>query len=238
MLIPVRELVRNFKVSPKGVLHVGAHQAEESSEYDLHEWGNVVWVEAQPDLVQQLKYRLPPERNIIIEAAVWNESDIELEFHVASNGESSSLLELGSHAESYPNIRYDKSIKVKTKRLDEVIPRERFADFLNVDVQGVELRALQGLGERISEFKWIYTEVNNSEVYKDCTLVNDLDEFLRNKGFSRVTTRWVLGVGWGDAMYVNNEIQKIRVRSLAINLRSINWMLRQLASRVKGKLKF
>ncbi len=237
MLIPVRELVRNFKVRPEGVLHVGAHMAEESTEYKLHGWGNVVWVEAQPDLVQKLNRRLPPEGNVIIEAAVWDESEVELEFHIASNGESSSLLELGSHAESYPDIKYDKSIKVKTKRLDEVIPRERFADFLNVDVQGVELRALKGLGERISEFKWIYTEVNNSEVYKECTLVNDLDEFLRNKGFGRVTTRWALGVGWGDAMYVNNDIKEIKVRSLAIKLQNLNWMLRQLASKVKDKLK-
>jgi FkbM family methyltransferase len=237
MLIPVRELVRNFNVKPRGVLHVGAHKAEELIEYNLHGWGNVVWVEAQPDLVQQLRNTLPLEGNLIIEAAVWHESNIEFEFNVASNGESSSLLELGSHAESYPGIKYDKTIKIKTKRLDEVIPRERFADFLNVDVQGVELKALQGLGDRISEFNWIYTEVNSSEVYKECTLIEDLDAFLSEKGFSRVTTRWVLGVGWGDALYLNNGSQDIKVRRVAVKIKDLNWLLRQLASRAKGKLK-
>lgn len=238
MLIPVRELIRNFKVNPVGVLHVGAHKAEESTDYILHGWGNVVWVEAQPELVQQLKLVLPTEGNIVIEAAVWNESNVECEFHIASNGESSSLLELGSHINSYPDIKYDRTVMIKTKRLDEVIPRETFANFLNVDVQGVELKALQGLGDRISEFKWIYTEVNNSEVYKECTLIKDLDAFLSEKGFSRVTTRWVLGAGWGDALYVNNCLDGIKVRSAAVKIKDLNWLLRQLASRIKGKLKF
>lgn len=238
MLIPVRELIRNFEVSPVGVLHVGAHKAEESTDYNLHGWGNVVWVEAQPELVQQLKLILPSEGNTVIEAAVWNESNVDFEFHIASNGESSSLLELGSHAKSYPDIKYDRTVKIKTKRLDEVIPRERFADFLNVDVQGVELKALEGLGDRISEFKWIYTEVNSSEVYKECTLIEDLDAFLNEKGFSRVTTRWVFGVGWGDAMYVNNSSQGIKVRRVAVKIEDLKWLLRQLASRIKGKLKF
>ena len=238
MLIPVGELVRNFIVNPIGVLHVGAHKAEESTQCNQHGWGNVVWIEAQPDLVQHLRNTLPSEGNLIIEAAVWHESNIEFEFNIASNGESSSLLELGSHAESYPGIKYDKTIKIKTKRLDEVIPRERFADFLNVDVQGVELKALQGLGDRISEFKWIYSEGNNSEVYKECTLIADLDAFLSEKGFSRVTTRWVLGAGWGDAMYVNNSSQGKKVRRVAVKIQDLNWLLRQMASRVKSKLKF
>ena len=73
---------------------------------------------------------------------------------------------------------------------------------MNIDLQGVELEALKGLGQYIHQVKWIYTEVNRKEVYIDCTNVKDLDLYLKNFGFSRVVTKWCLGKGWGDALYV------------------------------------
>ena len=207
MFFSVSELVHVYNVRPSGVLHVGAHNAEESSEYQNNNWGHVVWVEAQPDLVHALKKRLPARGNSVIEAAVWNESGVKLTFNIASNGESSSLLDLGSHAESYPSVRYIRSLSISTKRLDEIIPSVQFADFLNMDIQGVELKALEGLGSRLNEFKWVYTEVNKSEVYKNCTMIGDLDNYLARFGFKRVSTRWVIGKGWGDALYTNHKVK-------------------------------
>jgi FkbM family methyltransferase len=234
MLFSVSELGQNFNVHPNGVLHVGAHKAEESLEYQKHGWGNVVWVEAQPDLVIDLVNRLSASENTVIEAAVWDESGIKLEFNVASNGESSSLLEFGSHAESYPQIKYESSIVVFTKRLDEIIPIGQFADFLNVDVQGVELKALQGLGSRIKEFKWVYTEVNKSEVYKDCTLIGDLDDYLGEQGFKRISTRWVFGKGWGDALYRNQNMDLTQFKKGKIALGDVRWISRQILWQVKS----
>jgi FkbM family methyltransferase len=234
MLFSVSELGSNFNVKPNGVLHVGAHKGEESSEYQKYNWGNVVWVEAQPDLALELLSRLPSQENIIIEAAVWDVSGIQLEFNIASNGESSSLLDFGSHAESYPQIKYESSITVSTKRLDEIIPTKRFADFLNVDVQGVELKALKGLGSRIREFNWVYTEVNKSEVYKDCTLIWELDDYLIGEGFKRVSTRWVFGKGWGDALYANQMIQITNLQKAKVTLGNVKWISKQILWRVKS----
>jgi len=234
MLFSVSELGQNFKVHPNGVLHVGAHKGEESFEYQKHGWGNIVWVEAQPDLVLELTKRLSALENTVIEAAVWNESGVKLEFNVASNGESSSLLDFGSHAESYPQIKYESSIVVFTKRLDELIPTDQFADFLNIDVQGVELKALQGLGSRITEFKWVYTEVNKSEVYKDCTLIGDLDDYLGEQGFKRISTRWVFGKGWGDALYRNQNMDLTKFKKGKIALGDFRWISRQILWQVKS----
>ena len=162
---------------------------------------------------------------------------MELDFYLASNGESSSLLEFGSHATSYPQIIFESTIKVRTKRLDEIVPNGQFADFLNVDVQGVELQALQGLGARLSEFKWVYTEVNKNEVYKECTKIVEIDEYLRNFGFARISTRWVFGKGWGDALYIKREISNRSKYRPIIILSNLSWISKQLGWQVKAKVR-
>jgi FkbM family methyltransferase len=217
MLISIPELISRWAVKPQGVLHVGAHMAEESKSYNAHNWGHVYWVEAQPDLAFALAENLDPKTNTVIQAVAWSESGITLNFNIASNGQSSSILELGTHAESYPEITYINRIKVQTSRLDEVLPEEVFCDFLTLDVQGSELEVLIGLGQYIKQFKWIYTEINLEEVYKGCATSKELDSFLSNFGFLRVQTRWVAYKGWGDALYIHSSLKP--AKSLIVTMR-------------------
>ena len=214
MLFSVSELNDLLNIQPKGVLHVGAHLAEESHDYQLHNWGKTYWVEAQPDKVHSMQKTLDPSINEVIHCVVWSESGIEMQFNLASNGESSSLLKFGSHSKTYPKIKYLEQIKVTTSTLAEVLPDNAQCDFLNLDLQGVELQALIGLGSKISNFKWIYTEVNNKEVYENCTLVNALDDHLNPLGFSRAYSRWVIGAGWGDALYVRDDQVKVSIMKI------------------------
>jgi hypothetical protein len=123
---------------------------------------------------------------------------------------------------------------VLTKRLDEIIPSIQFANFLNIDIQGVELQALKGLGSRINEFNWVYTEVNKSEVYKDCTLIGDLDAYLVGHGFKRISTRWVIGKGWGDALYAKGKVEMTRIQRVKAKSGNIKWICRQV--RVRDRL--
>ncbi len=211
MLIKIKELRSNFNVFPIGVLHVGAHMAEEARDYARYGWGNIVWVESQPEKAQYISKLLDMKTNTIIEATVWSESGISMDFNVASNGESSSVLEFGSHSKNYPNITYTKKIRVTTKRLDEIIPENFLGDFLNLDIQGAELEALKGLGSEISKFKWIYSEINKEEVYKGCATVDEMDEYLLGKGYKRAASRWILDAGWGDALYIRQDLTKQNV---------------------------
>jgi len=208
MLIKVRELRSNFNVHPTGVLHVGAHMAEEAKDYSRYGWGNVVWVESQPEKAEFISKLLDAKTNTIIQATVWSESGVSMDFNVASNGESSSVLEFGSHSKNYPTITYTRKIRVTTKRLDEIIPNHFLGDFLNLDIQGAELEALKGLGSEINKFKWIYTEINKEEVYKGCPTVDEMDEYLASKGYKRVASRWILDAGWGDALYRRQDLKK------------------------------
>ena len=74
MLIPVEILSRVWKIKPSGVLHVGAHEAEELEDYEEFQWGNVTWGEAQPNKAKALKERLVNSRHSVIHATLSVES--------------------------------------------------------------------------------------------------------------------------------------------------------------------
>jgi len=75
-------------------------------------------------------------------------------------------------------------------------------NFLNFDIQGVELRALKSMEKYLSNVDYIYTEINTDYVYKDCNLVGEIDEYLKKFGFTRVATKIASNFGWGDAFYI------------------------------------
>lgn len=206
MLITVSELSKYWNLAPTGVLHVGAHLGEEASDYEKFDWTPAIWVEAQPNLVQTLNSKLDSSLHKIIEAAIWEEDGVPLKLHVASNSQSTSLLSFGTHEDSYPDITFVSEIAVITKRLDSIIKTEEMPNFINLDIQGVELPAIKSLGNLLLSVDYIYTEVNKREVYRGCTLVAELDEHLLLNGFKRVTTRWYLKEGWGDALYIRASV--------------------------------
>jgi FkbM family methyltransferase len=205
MLISVSSLKRIWNVNPKGVLHVGAHTGEESEAYVSYGWSPVIWVEANPEVLPQLAERIsiPPDR--IINCVAWYKSGDILDFHIMSDTQSSSLLALAEHSTEYPNIHEAKLIQVTTTRLDEVLDDKDSFDFANFDIQGAEGNAIRGLGERVQNLKYIYTEVNRRELYQGCTKVEELDSLLGAFGFKRTTTRWILRKGWGDALYIRKN---------------------------------
>lgn len=204
MLFELKELNRIFDMPKMGVLHVGAHEAEESVYYNSLGWQPVIWVEAQPNLVDKLRSRLDLKVNKIIQAAVWDTSGVQLNFNVSSNSQSSSLLALGTHSDDYPSIKYVSKLQVTTQRLDEILSESDDFRFINLDLQGVEGRAIRGLGTLLSKVDYIYTEVNKREVYVGCSLISDMDKLMKDGGFTRVATRWVPFKGWGDALYIRN----------------------------------
>jgi len=198
----MNELSRNWNVFPSTILHVGAHEAEELEQYERLQCKRIYWVEAQPSKVNALKQRLNPNLHEVIEAAVWDQDGIELELIVASNSESTSLLEFNTHKVKYPKIGESDRFKIETKKLESIIKVDAKPDFINLDIQGVELRALKGYEKHLSNVKWIYTEVNKNELYTGCAMVSEIDMYLTEFGFIRACTRWWKNDGWGDALYI------------------------------------
>jgi FkbM family methyltransferase len=205
MLIQLSEICNKYGINPSVVLHVGACQMEELDDYIRQGVKKVIWVEANPDLVQSNVKKAEDYGHTLIHGMIYDIDGLELDFHISNNLQSSSILEFQKHSSYHPHVEYTKTIKMKTSRLDSLLEKngipESGIDFLNLDIQGVELRAIRSMGVYLDSVKYIYTEINTGEVYKENDQLEDLDEFLRNKGFDRVETK-LTPYEWGDALYI------------------------------------
>lgn len=198
----------------EGVIHIGAHLGEEAEDYQNHGVKRVVWIEANPDLMTPLKQatgRFKFETQGYINTCLSDVDGDIIEFNVSNNGQSSSILELGTHATMYPHIKYTKKIKTRARRFEELVkekavfPYEDY-DFINIDVQGAELMVFKGFGDLLEKknIRAIYTEINLEHVYKGCCLLEELDEYLGKYQFKRTLSRAPERT-WGDSLYQRME---------------------------------
>jgi FkbM family methyltransferase len=197
--------LKNFFIKEiKGAIHIGAHHAEEKEWYTSNNIKNVIWIEANPNYYDVIKQKVGDD--LVIISGVGSENK-KIKFNISNNGQSSSVLDFGTHSYSHPDVFYVDSIDIEIKTMetlykDNNINMDSF-NFLNMDIQGYELEALKGFGNLIENFDYIYTEVNTNEVYKGCPLLSDIDEYLSNFGFKREVTE-ITGWNWGDALYVKS----------------------------------
>lgn len=207
MLIDFRQLFLRHNIKPKGVLHIGANRGEEADVYNELGIEKVIWIEGNPELEEKLKQNVNRFPGHVWMIKCISDIDGESQLHISNNGsQSSSLLELGTHKTAHPEVFFEKDIPVKTYRIDTLLKSENISgfDFLNIDLQGMELKALKGMGDLLHQFKWAYLEVNKEELYKGCALVNEIDDYISRFGFKRVETKWCGNTGWGDACYIKN----------------------------------
>ena len=119
------------------------------------------------------------------------------------------ILELHTHKQEHPHIheihrRIVKTITLNSLYEQKQIPYDRY-DFINIDIQGAELKALKGATKILPHIKAIYAEVNEKELYKGCGLMHEIDNYLEGYGFKRIATK-MLDYGWGDALYVRSYL--------------------------------
>jgi FkbM family methyltransferase len=206
MLINFDYLFSKYDIHTKGALHLGANEGQEASAYSRQGINAVIWVEALPEVYAKLCANVDRyKRHVTLLACVSDKDGETVTFHVANNeGQSSSLLELGTHAFEHPSVRYIDHLTVQTTRVDTLLKRHKLETgpgwFLNIDLQGAELKALEGMGERLNGFDHAYIEVNERELYKGCPLVKDIDAYLARYGFVAMETK-MMKQGWGDCYY-------------------------------------
>ena len=202
----ISEILDKFNILVTGIIHIGAHDCQEASYYNNNmkiSDVNTIWIDAMQHMVDSNKKK--GIKNIFCQA-ISDVDNQELSFYESNqDGQSSSLLELGTHATSHPEIKVKKEYKVITKKLDTFLDEKKVDaskyNFWNFDIQGAELMALKGAPASIKYADAIYLEVNEEEVYKGCGTIDQIDCFLYLHGFKRVWTN-MLCFQWGDALYI------------------------------------
>lgn len=208
-MIDFEYLFKKWGMTPNGILHLGANTAQEAETYKKLGVEEVIWVEAIPEVFKDMKAHLEKvdcmKGATCINACVGEQEGKEVEFNVSNNeSQSSSYLQLSHHLEIHPEVFYVRSFKTNLQRVDNLLKDFSFEGkwLLNMDLQGAELPAVRGMGTMLNKFDYVYSEINKKEVYRDCTLVEDLDKYLTQFGFYRAETGTWVGDSWTDGLYL------------------------------------
>ena len=195
MLLDLDKIIKKYKLKINGILHIGAHKCEELPIYNNLNINNIIWIDANPKL-----------SNKNIHNFVCNNTDKGYSsLHITNNSDSSTIYNFDSHLEKYPDIYIKETILVPNKTIDtfykeQNIPKN-YVNMLVLCIQGSELLALQGMNNTLKYYDAIITKVNYGYVYKNNTLVQEMDDFLIRKNFKRVEVKWT-EKDWGQAFYI------------------------------------
>ena len=211
MLIDAKTIINILKlnkITTTGIFHIGAHDCEEYNFYNEElcvKPCDMLWIEAVPYKVKEAASR---GINNVYNAIITDKNDIDTTINITNNVASSSILELGTHSEEHPWIVCVGKLIQKSITIDTFFERNKIDpsiySFWNIDIQGAELLALKGGTNSIKYAIALYLEVNEKELYKKCSLIDDIDNFLLAYNFKRVMTQMTIH-GWGDALYIRKD---------------------------------
>jgi FkbM family methyltransferase len=168
--------------------------------------------EPVPELGFQLEKKYSSFANVKVYQKAIGEKSGNIEFNVLNNLVSSSILKPSEVKKHYhgEKINIKEVVNVSIIRLDEALKEVKEIDILKLDLQGYELEALVGCGDKLSDVKVITTEVEFISLYENQPLFSDIDIFLRRHEFQlfNLYELWTQQDGQltaGDAVYINNR---------------------------------
>lgn len=207
---------------PLVIFDIGSCEGEDSIRYSrIFSNSRIFAVEALPSNLPLLKANLDKYsvENVEILPFALSDKIGTCNFYVSSGqlegnkenqdwdygNKSSSLLPPEKHLEIIPWLKFQDMIIVEARTLKDVCLEKEIAciDFIHMDVQGAELKVLEGAEEFIKQVKLIWLEVEAIELYKNQPLKQDIEVFMQKKGFFKIKDT-VDSVS-GDQLYINKN---------------------------------
>ena len=223
---PIRKiLLKLFKKMDKIILFdIGACEGEESIRYkNIFPNSSLFLFEPLPknqELIRENIKKYDLQNSTLITVAL---SDVDgfTEFYISSGqpdgvepnldwdfGNKSSSL-LVPRTDNLPKwLTFNDVIKVQTMTLNSFLEKNKieYIDFVHMDVQGAELKVLEGAQEKIQNIKAIWLEVSNIELYKNQPLGNQIEWFMKNNNFHLLKSEF--SGEFGDQLYINSRYFK------------------------------
>lgn len=177
----------------RGVVHVGAHQGQEVEQYLRYGFDRIVLVEANPQWCESLHAKFGADSRIrIFNYAVCDrEGEVDLQIHTSRSGstEPASILPMKRFKEIVGSLHTTGTVRVPAITLPALFDKHSLQrgdyNFLNLDIQGAELLALQGAAELLPGMDAVIAEVNLVELYEGGPLEEDLVRFMETQGFQK-----------------------------------------------------
>lgn len=200
--------IQNLGHEIKGLVHVGANDGEEVAHYLENGIKNIALFEPLDAPYQKAldwENSAKAGENIRVFPFGWAEKNQSYVMHITENDKASSVLELVPHGDPAEHpvlkdwnmgqlpvvgeanvlmVRYDDF--VKNSVIEPAYDPELY-DCLVMDVQGMELQALKGMGSELDRFKYLIIELSEEPVYLGEAAAIDVCEWLCRKGFEKKT---------------------------------------------------
>jgi FkbM family methyltransferase len=207
MLLSYSSLIKQYNINVKGVIHVGGHIGQEMETYKKNNVENLIVFEPQKIPFQKLSQVANSLNfnNLKLVNKALGSTCKSVEMTCNDDGLCSSILNPKHVLQQYPDILFNRKEVVDMVTMDSVIDNDHNYNFLNMDTQGYELEVLKGSKKTLENVDCVYTEVNNTEVYENNALIEEIDEFLEDYTMVRVETDWMGGT-WGDAFYIRQNL--------------------------------
>lgn len=211
-MLPISLIFNELKqknIPCTNIMHLGANHAQGRQEYINNGVKNILWVEAIPELARHLSSSLSKTSDIVLQAVLSNDTGQVINFNIASNeGMSSSVFEFNEHTVKYPNITMIEQRSLLTTTLDDAFTSNQIEyskyTVMIMDLQGSELKALQGATKILPHIFAVIAEVSCIELYKGAALESDVDRYMIEHGFSKALTSYT-EYGWGESLYVRSS---------------------------------
>ena len=200
--------IKKYLHNINGIVQVGSNTGQEVELFIKYKIKKISLFEPLQDAFERLSSN-PKFKNINMYNFALGNKNEEAVINVADKnfGASSSILNPTLHNSLFPEIKFNKKENIVIKKFSSLGITGH--NFMVIDTQGYELRVLEGFEEKLHEFSYIYTEISSKSLYEDDVLVTDLDNYLKNKGFTRVKTRWASNKPQGDALYIKSTTLNI-----------------------------
>lgn len=169
-----------------GVMHVGTNYGYEFKRYRMMGIEYFIGFEPLKSAVEEFRKEYPTLSNgkeFFFPFALSNEN-MKMKLNIASgDGQGSSFL-IPSGGEVY--VGEETSILVRFDYLVENyglrLPLDKI-DCLVIDVEGMELNVLEGMGKYLNNFKYLNIECSEDMYYVGGNIAQEIIDFLDKKGF-------------------------------------------------------
>jgi len=170
-----KELVRFINKDNPVILDIGCNDGTDTLRFlNLFKNARIYCFEPDPRARKRYESKVVDSRAKLFNCAI---SDIDgmTDFYMSDGREkypegwdlSGSIRKPKLHLELYPWCKFNKTIRIQTKKLDTWCMEEGIdsIDFIWADVQGAEVDLIRGAATSLARTRFLYTEYSNLELY-------------------------------------------------------------------------
>ena len=212
--------IRKNSINLKYFLDVGSHMGT-YTDLILQDFKNckVLMFEPQISIFKKIKVKYKNKKNIVIYKYAISDRSTQKKININLHDLTSSLSALDLENNKYLQLKARlfgttgsgmllKKIKVKTKKLSEIIKSKKIKkiDLVKIDTEGHEFEVLKGMGQSIKNIKYILVEFHNDEIYLSYNPRKIHNYLIKNNFVLKATYKFPFTT-WEDRFYFNNKFK-------------------------------